>query len=101
VHSGNQGRGVEITDGSPSNVVEGNLIGTDASGTAALGNARTAVLTANGSEGNVIDGTTAAAGNVIKATGGDGVDINGGSAARLPAKLRLTLAISPTTMRPH
>ncbi len=53
--SGNGSNGVEIIGGGTSgNVVEGNYIGTNAGGTAALPNKGNGVLIANGAEGNLI-----------------------------------------------
>jgi titin len=59
--SGN-GVGVQIDDSN--NAVQGNLIGTDASGTAVIGNAIDGVEFLNGS-GSLLGGTTPAARNVI------------------------------------
>ena len=53
-------------------VVQGNLIGTNADGNAVLGNTSNGIWL-NGSDINVIGGTTAGAGNVIGGSGGQGV----------------------------
>ena len=50
-----------------SNTVQGNFIGTDATGTAKLGNASAGIYVTSG--GNTIGGTTAAAANVISGNG--------------------------------
>ena len=63
VISGNLNDGVRISVGD-TNIVQGNLIGTDAAGTAALGNGNQGVRLEN-ANGNVIGGTLAGAGNVI------------------------------------
>ncbi len=86
VISGNKGPGVEI-DSSSDNLVEGDLIGTDATGMIALGNTKSGVILdiANGdsvsdaSEGNTIGGTVAGAGDVISGNKGSGVEIDGSS----------------------
>jgi len=57
------------------NRVEGNLIGTDASGTRDRGNSGNGVDIANGSN-NTIGGSTRAARNLISGNGIDGVDVN-------------------------
>jgi hypothetical protein len=61
--SGNAGRGIVV--GISGNVVQGNFIGTDVHGTAALGNGSTGVEA--DVSGNTIGGTTAAARNIISA----------------------------------
>src|SRR5262249_31082534 len=68
--------GVEITGpGARNNLVAGNFIGTNASGTVSLGNT-IGVLVDQGASGNLIGGTTAAARNVISGNTGDGVRIS-------------------------
>ena len=54
------------------NTVQGNLIGTRASGTAGLGNGR-AGIGIGGAPGNTIGGTTTGAGNVLSANGDAGI----------------------------
>src|SRR5208337_1960639 len=64
--SGNGTYGVVIEDpGTSGNVVEGNWIGTDATGINALGNSFANVALWNGATANLIGGTNAGAGNVI------------------------------------
>jgi titin len=85
VISGNGWYGVEMIGHSNHNVVEGNYIGTDLTGTKALGNSYDGVYLEIGSDSNTIGGTIAAAGNVISANGTDptsdgyGVYINSNS----------------------
>src|SRR5207253_10014440 len=65
VISGNGEFGVQILDqGSNFNIVEGNFIGTTASGTAALGNVSDGVFLTTGATDNMIGGTAAGARNV-------------------------------------
>jgi CSLREA domain-containing protein len=71
VISGNLGTGVAITDG----VVEGNFIGTDVTGSKALGNAGNGVEVIDSN--STIGGTAPGAGNVISANTGDGVHLEG------------------------
>ncbi len=86
VISGNGGSGIEI-DASSDNLVEGDLIGTDVTGTKALGNAQSGVrfslqngqAFADASTGNTIGGTVAGAADVISGNGGSGVEIDGAS----------------------
>lgn len=81
--SGNSSAGVFIGNaGSDQNVVAGNYIGTDASGTAALGNLNWGVLIEQGAQQNVIgtngDGAgDAAERNLISGNLGVGVEIHG------------------------
>ena len=73
--------GVEL-DGSSDNLVEGNFIGTDATGTTALGNAQAGVeIDAVASTDNTIGGTSAVAGNLITDNGGPGVVVSSSDAS--------------------
>ncbi|MCP4249031.1 MAG: hypothetical protein GY778_18460, partial [bacterium] len=77
VLSGNGLVGVYITDATATaNRVEGNLIGTDASGTASLGNPTAGVFVTSGASNNIVGGATAEARNVISSNG-FGVFIDG------------------------
>ena len=83
VISGNTTNGVEIEGQTTTdNFVEGNYIGTDAAGTAGLGNGNDGIFLSAG--GNTIGGSGVGAGNVISsngttysATGDDGIEITG------------------------
>ncbi|HKI20457.1 MAG TPA: hypothetical protein VKA15_21390, partial [Isosphaeraceae bacterium] len=72
VISGNQGSGVSL-NGASDNLVEGDFIGTDITGTVALGNAQSGVLIDNYAETNTIGGTAAVGGNLITDNFGPGV----------------------------
>ena len=75
--SGDTGDGVEITDsGSTGNVIAGNLIGTDVTGTVAVANAADGVEIANDASGNTVGGTSAPARNVISGSDFAGVEID-------------------------
>ncbi len=63
--------------GTSNNLIGGNLIGTDVSGTAALGNAWDGVLIWQQASGNTVGGTTPAARNVISGNAVVGVGISG------------------------
>jgi parallel beta-helix repeat protein len=72
--SGNGGFGIVITDpGSSGNVVAGNLIGTDASGTSAIGNGDCGVSVAESF--NLVGGATPGARNLISGNGVCGIVI--------------------------
>ena len=72
--SGNPGFSYGIAiGGANGNVVQGNLIGTDITGTNNLGNGFANVALESGSTGNVIGGTGAGAGNVIAFAASPGV----------------------------
>jgi hypothetical protein len=70
------GSGVFIQ--SDSNTIAGNFIGTNASGTTALGNSLDGISVQ--ASANTIGGTTAAARNVISANGRHGIALGGGNA---------------------
>jgi parallel beta-helix repeat protein len=70
--------GVALFMGSGSNQVQGNLIGTDAGGTAPLGNL-IGVFVGAGSNDNTVGGTAAGAGNLISASLSDGIYLNASS----------------------
>src|SRR5262249_26723710 len=76
--SGNAMSGIRILDGSFGNQVQGNYVGTDVSGLAALGNSERGVLV-TGASSNEIGGTEAGAGNLISANGFAGVLIEQGA----------------------
>jgi CSLREA domain-containing protein len=82
VISGNSGRGIGISSGlgAPgvtNNVVEGNFIGTDVTGTLPLGNQFFGIGLYGLS--NTIGGSIAGTGNVIAANTDGGIDVDGGS----------------------
>jgi titin len=75
VLSGGNNTGIFILNGN-SNVIQGNLIGVAAAGTAPLGNVDNGV-TISGGQGNVIGGLSAGAQNVISGNGQSGIYLNG------------------------
>ena len=80
--SGNTSNGVVIVSGDPiatANVIEGNFIGTNAAGTAAIGNGQSGIQMFGGGAAtgtNTIGGTAAGAGNVISGSGIDGITLS-------------------------
>ena len=60
-------------DSTGSNLIEGNFIGTDVTGTLPLGNGYAGVWVDNSNGGDTIGGTTAGAGNLISGNGSAGV----------------------------
>jgi parallel beta-helix repeat protein len=75
--SGNGGSGVEITGTlATGNVVKGNYIGTDVSGSSLLGNLR-GVLISGGAHDNTVGGTNAGEGNLVSGSSDVGVDLWG------------------------
>ena len=78
VISGNVNDGISVYDtGTSNNVVLGNLIGANATGSAALPNTLSGIAIAAGATANTIGGTTAAAANVIFGNDGAGVSMGG------------------------
>ena len=80
VISGNRSNAIALTT-TAGNVVEGNYIGTDSTGTVKLGNGSDGIVISVG--GNTIGGSQAGAGNVISGNAGAGMLINYSSAASL------------------
>jgi titin len=78
VISGNGYFGVEIADpGTTGNIVRGNFIGTDASGTSGLPNGAEGVRISRGASYTLIGGTEPDAGNLISGNGDAGVRLEG------------------------
>ncbi len=78
VISGNSWDGVYVTgDGTMHNVISGNYLGTDASGTTSIPNGNFGVNLAPGAQRNLVGGGTAAEGNVISGNGAGGVNVAG------------------------
>ncbi len=76
--SGNDSRGFDIYgSGTSSNIIQGNYIGVDVTGTADLGNTDQGILIDTQSTNNTIGGATAGAGNVISGNNSYGVEIDG------------------------
>ncbi|HVS81721.1 MAG TPA: LamG-like jellyroll fold domain-containing protein [Pyrinomonadaceae bacterium] len=74
VISGNDENGILITGGSTTGtIVQGNFIGTNALGTAAIANTDFGIEVDSGSTGNTIGGTLSGAGNLISGNGNAGV----------------------------
>ena len=81
--SGNGLAGVLIKDaGTSGNGMTGNIIGTDASGTIAMGNAADGVLIGFGAHDNTIGGAASGEGNLISGNGDSGVWIRDAGTTR-------------------
>ncbi len=76
VISGNSGVGIHLQSTTPS-MVQGNFIGTNATGTAGLGNGSNGITIL--SDNHLIGGPASGAGNLISGNTNDGVLISGGS----------------------
>jgi len=72
--SGFGGDGIVVTGNDA--LVESNYIGTDSTGTKAMGNGEAGVAVIGGGTNNTIGGTTDGAGNVIAGNSGDGIDFD-------------------------
>ncbi len=72
----NTGAGIEIfKNTATNNKIQGNYIGTGATGIGALANHQIGIYMQAGTHGNIVGGTTAGAGNVISGNSQDGVEI--------------------------
>jgi uncharacterized delta-60 repeat protein len=76
VISGNTGRGITLNN-ADNNLIRGNYIGTDITGTVDLGNNDIGVLFDDGSSGNTLGGTSAGDPNLISGNNQNGVIISG------------------------
>ena len=75
--SGNSSDGVQIQDaGTNGNIVEGNYIGLDVTGTLDLGNTQKGVSLWGTASNNTIGGTAVGAGNVISGNNGLGIEVS-------------------------
>ena len=85
VISGNNNAGVRISDsGTTANLVQGNFIGPDVTGTADLGNTGHGVIISGGASNNTVGGLVAEARNIVSANGRSGVFIsNAGTTGNL------------------
>jgi hypothetical protein len=77
VITGNSANGVELASGAQADLIEGNLIGTDSSGSNAIGNGGSGVLILGGAINNTIGGTSAGSANLISGNKSDGVVVKG------------------------
>ena len=78
VISGNINQGIVMTDsGTNSNKVQGNIIGLNAAGTAAIPNQFEGIAIFGTASSNTIGGTTAASPNIISGNVGSGISISG------------------------
>jgi len=76
--SGNSLHGVYLINNASQNVFEGNMIGLNAAGTAAVGNSWTGIYVVN-SYSNIYGGTVHGSGNVISGNGNDGIHFTNSS----------------------
>ncbi len=76
--SGNGGDGLSIGDtGTTGNLIQGNLIGVNASATSTIGNGAQGIWIGNGAQSNTIGGTVAGAGNVVGGSTYAGIELHG------------------------
>ncbi len=73
--SGNGANGINLGEDSEQNLLQGNYVGTDVSGSVALGNSYDGVLVGTASASNTVGGTDAGVRNVISGNGHFGVDL--------------------------
>jgi parallel beta-helix repeat protein len=101
----NSATGVVVTGGATGNIIQGNLIGTNATGTGAIGNITRgiAIATPQGStltRDNIIGGTVAGAGNLISGNSGPGVYVVGANANTIQGNL-IGLSANGTSPLPN
>lgn len=69
------GYGINMFGSATGNVIRGNFVGTDATGTQPLANYYDGIYLQNGANGNTIGGTATGAGNLISGNGQRGINI--------------------------
>ncbi len=78
--SGNNGFGIAVQDNlATGNLIQGNYIGTNAAGTADLGNSGAGIVLANGAANNLIGGSSIAARNLVSGNDSNCIVIAGAS----------------------
>ena len=93
VISGNGAVGIYLFNaGANGNLIEGNLVGTNAAGTAGIGNHTDGVSVSIGLTGNTVGGTVAGAGNLISGNSIFGIGLNGSSTLVLGNTVGLDIA---------
>ena len=75
--SGNESHGIWLSSDAADNIIRGNLIGTDASGTLPRGNKADGIRLENRAHSNIVGGGSRADANVISSNRGSGVRISG------------------------
>ena len=99
--SGNTGSGLYLFGaGSAGNVIQGNYVGTDVSGTLSVSNGADGI-SCQGASNNSLGGTNAGAGNVISGNGLTGVSVSGGSTSNLIQGNLIGLDASGTVALPN
>ncbi len=93
--SGNAFQGIGIGVGGTDNLIEGNLIGTDAAGTAIVGNGAGVAI---GQPGNTVGGSVEGAGNVIS---GNGLGVYIASSGNLVERNRIGTSSMGSTALPN
>lgn len=78
--AGNSNLGIVLESTTSGNTIQGNWVGLDVSGAAAISAQTNGIQVQTGATGNVIGGTTAGAGNVVSGNNGTGISLNGVSA---------------------
>ncbi len=82
--SGNDDDGLAFVDSDTTgNIVQGNYIGTNISGTVAIGNSSDGVYAREGAGNNTVGGTANGAGNLISGNGDDGIDFDSNTTGML------------------
>jgi parallel beta-helix repeat protein len=96
VISGNGGSGIFLSS-ADDNIVRGNFVGTDVTGTKAVGNAQGGIVV-GASAGNMIGGAATGAGNVLSANGFHGVGLFGGATGNVVEGNRIGTDVTGTML---